>query len=215
MVGLSFRRIVVLADGACRPCVPSRVALLYDVGQLVNQQLHPGQGVRLVHSLTHYNVPPERVRLRMNRMRRLSGLGIGVDLYLPEVVTQPLLQIRPSGRVQRPARGAKDLGDAEWNLRRSGRAVARPVGRLTLIVVARTRWALDATAALDLRGYQYRPQRYHRWSRRDGSRAHRSGARPETLPPVPNSPLCQGWKSSELQRSVAHRNLRRTLRAAS
>ena len=42
MVGLSFRGIVGLADRAGRSRVVGRVALLDDMGQLVDQQLHPG-----------------------------------------------------------------------------------------------------------------------------------------------------------------------------
>ena len=140
----------MLADRAGRSRVGSRVALLDNMGQLVNQQLHPGRGVRLVPALPHHDVPPERVRLRVDRVRRLGGLGIGVYAYMLEVVTESLLDGGPGGRVQSPARGTKDRRDAGRDLRRTGCAVAGPVDRLILIVVAGTRWALDAAAPLDL-----------------------------------------------------------------
>ena len=95
--------------------------------------------MRLVPAFPHDDVPPERVRLRMDRVRRLGSLGIGVYAYLCEVVTEPLFRAGPAGCVQRPAWGAKDRRDAGRDLGLTGRAVAGPVGRLTLIVVACTR----------------------------------------------------------------------------
>jgi hypothetical protein len=77
----------VIADRAGGSCVGGRVALLNHVDQLMDQQLRPGRGVRLVPALPHHDVPPDRVRLRVDRVRRLGGLGIGVDPYLPELVT--------------------------------------------------------------------------------------------------------------------------------
>src|SRR6185369_13027707 len=75
------------------PRQPPRAAiLLYDVGKLVREQPRPRGRVWLVFVTAEDDVPPPRVRPRLNRPRRLRRLAVALDPHPGEVPAEPRLE---------------------------------------------------------------------------------------------------------------------------
>ena len=82
-----------------------RLPLLHDMRQFVGEKLPPDVRARRKLSGTEDNIAADGISQRINRARRLGGLGVGVHTHLAEVVaeTQPRKIRASSHRAAGPA----------------------------------------------------------------------------------------------------------------
>jgi hypothetical protein len=73
------------------------------MGQLMDEQLAPTLGLRLVPPSAKDNIRPSRVRLGVDGLRGLGGASVGVDAHMAKVVAKVRLHRTAGAAVERLA----------------------------------------------------------------------------------------------------------------